>query len=143
MEACTCALCFLQYHPSLKVAKTPHLLFLFLSFNKYLSHTEATVKEDEDEKEKNTSPFTDDRIERIKHFLEKEFEREKEDAQCEGQITCLLTGRQCCFYSCGPHLTCPEHSLNYMEWYEGDPAIPKRVDPLLKRWMHWRVGSSF
>jgi hypothetical protein len=90
MEACTCALCFLQYHPSLKVAKTPHLLFLFLSFNKYLSQTEATVKEDEDEKEKNTSPFTDDEIERIKHFLEKEFEREKEDAQCEGQITCLF-----------------------------------------------------
>jgi hypothetical protein len=35
----------------------------------FLRECKATVKEDEDEKEKNTSPFTDDEIERIKRLL--------------------------------------------------------------------------
>lgn len=70
------------------------------------------------------------------------FKKEKEEAQYDGQITCAWTGRQCCFCACGPHIICPEHNLNCMMNFWGEPNIPSGVDPLMKRFMMWRFGDQ-
>ena len=88
------------------------------------------------------TPFTANELKRIETLLDEQFEREKEEAQYDGQITCLWTGRRCCFCQCGPHLMCPEHNLNCMMNWWGGPDIPRGVDPLLKRWMKWRFGDN-
>ena len=106
---------------------------------------EAVAKKEEEAADTDTEkdpscPFSDDEIKRIQDLLNEQFEREKEEAQFEGQIQCLWSGRYVPFCSCGPHLCCPEHSLNcmYGGWGDEKPNIPKGVDPLLKRWMMWR-----
>lgn len=88
------------------------------------------------------TPFTSNELKRLETLLDEQFEREKEEAQFDGQITCLWTGRRCCFCQCGPHLMCPEHNLNCMMNWWGGPNIPSKVDPLLKRWMKWRFGDN-
>lgn len=101
---------------------------------------EGSTAEDSNQK----CPFTDAEFESIKDLLNKQFEREKEEASCDGQITCLWTGRRCCYCNCGPHLMCMEHKFNCImgSWDGGKPNIPKGVDPLLKRWMLWFFGTN-
>ena len=102
----------------------------------------VTDKKDEKdaESEKDPScPFSDEEIKRIEALLDKQFEREKEEAEIDGQITCLWSGRSVCFCKCGPHLCCPEHNLNCMfGGFDSGPNVPRGVDPLLKRWILWR-----
>lgn len=107
----------------------------------------AVAKKEEEEEAADTdtekdpsSPFSEDEIKRIEVLLKEQFEREKEEAQFEGRIQCLWTGRYVCFCRCGPHLCCPEHSLNCMMggWDGGEANIPEGVDPLLKRWILWQ-----
>ena len=86
---------------------------------------EAEAADTDTEKDP-SCPFSDDEIKRIEVLLNEQFEREKEEAQFEGRTQCLWTGRYVCFYRCGPHLCCPEHSLNCMlgGWDGGEANIP-------------------
>lgn len=86
-----------------------------------------------------TCPFIDLKLKKIEGLLEKQVAREKESPTYHGELRCPLTGqrvRACgnrlmldkfisgrvcvCFCTCGPHLLCPEHSLNCLSYWEGD-----------------------
>ena len=78
---------------------------------------EAVAKKEEEAADSDTEkdpscPFSDDEIKRIQELLDEQFEREKEEAQFEGQIQCLWSGRYVPFCRCGPHLCCPEPHLS-------------------------------
>ena len=94
----------------------------------------------EEKEEKSGFPFSEAEAVRIKELLKESFQNECNEAQFEGQITCLWTGQSCCFCRCGPHLLCPEHRMNCIMLY--GPNIPPNVDPLFKRYMIWQHGGQ-
>jgi hypothetical protein len=73
-------------------------------------------------------PFSKEEIKRTKKLLDEQFEREKEEAACDGMITCLWSGRHVCFCKCGPHLCCPEHNLNCTEFPQGARSASQALD---------------
>jgi hypothetical protein len=104
----------------------------------------------------NTCPFTIVELKRIEGLFEMQFANEKDSAVYDGQIRCPLTGqrvcvcgtwltsakvvsRGVCFCACGPHLLCPEHSLNCLCYWDGDN--PEDLDDLLLKWLKWRAGD--
>jgi hypothetical protein len=93
----------------------------------------------------NACPFTDLELKKIEDLLEKQVLRETESPTYHGQLRCPLTGQRVCdcgkwltlakvishgvcFCTCGPHLLCPEHSLNCLSYWEGDfPLDPDDI----------------
>lgn len=91
-----------------------------------------------------TFPFSDAEEKKLQALLEKMFESECEEVQMTGcTIRCPLTGLSECFCKCGPHLLCPEHSLNCMCHWNGDFSRIENadLDPLLVKFIKWRSSG--
>jgi hypothetical protein len=101
-----------------------------------------------------TCPFTDAKLKKLEGLLANQFEKEKGSPACCSPIRCPLTGqrvcacgtwfttakvisRGVCFCASGPHLLCPEHSVNCICYWEGD--FPDDFDDLLLKELKLRA----
>ena len=107
-----------------------------------MKEAEASEEEEEEETDNgNSFPFTDAETKKIEALLEDQFEVERASG---GLIICPLTGHQVCACGCGPHLLCPEHFLNCLEfWNGGYHNLEHGLDPLLVKWIKWKHDHGF